>query len=962
MALKRCSHNESDVHCLSELRIVLLGGRNSGKSLVGNTILNQEAFILQERTTCLKREVEVQGRNVIVVDTPGWWCDFTAKETPELVRTEIRRSVYLSLPGPHIFLLVAKTDSLFIEKRRRAIEEHLELLGEKVWGHTLVVFTKGKNSGDKSFEDHVKASGKPLQWLLEKCSGRFQFFDIHKTRNDTQVMELMGKITQIVERNERCHFEMDIRTLQEMEQRKREVELKAHQRLIRIQNQRANVKARSYYPKNIRLVLLGAKGSGKSSTGNSILAAGSDQRFTHKKRTTQCMIKTCTIAERQLTLVDTPGWWMNYLTQDSTAFDKQEIVNSMYLCPPGPHAFILVVRVDRSFTEIYRRATEEHLELISKEIWRHVMLLFTYGDWLGDTTIEQHIESEGKALQWLVERCGNRYHVLNNKSPGNKFQMAELLEKIEDMMAGTGVSHFKIDESIFKELERRKQEEANRVKLRRENVQRKRQSLNAFKGHIPLPKVIRVILLGGKHSGKTSASRCILGNEVKETDSQNLIRGSAIIYKKKVEVVDTPGWTTECPDSEFNKELLNNTATCVLLLVVNASFSFTFRNLRAAEGHLQALGDKAWSSTIVLFTYGDWLGDVSVEQYIESEGDALQTLVEKCGNRYHVFNNKMKDGCTQVAQLMQKIDEMMLEKMLNSAVNKERIERPLVDGELQFDRKVQMGETLITPSCSSTKNNPNLGETGFSRPLLPKTLVDLTMRSRLLQSKNQALGCRSIQLHNGNLSQSTTGQRLIVVLNTSEWLHQNDPFIGVNRIERPDLPSLSVLNVTPDDQPRHELRTLRTESQEGRLQWRCTHYTARTAKERAFVDFVQTGSLQNLIDQWGDSNIKELEEFIDSYFEMVWQETVKEVKVEECSNTSPINCEVSGITETGLKYLASIDRKLSNLDILEDVQKDLKELKQNLKDFNQILQELRDRSKEAGLYNQTSEAKESDAQ
>lgn len=201
-----------------------------------------------------------------------------------------------------------------------------------------------------------------------------------------------------------------------------------------------------------------------------------------------------------------------------------------------------------------------------------------------------------------------------------------------------------------------------------------------------------------------------MGNEVKDTDSQNLIRGSAIIDDKKVEVVDTPGWTTECPDSEFNKELLNNTATCVLLLVINASSSFTFRNLRAAEGHLQALSDKAWSNTIVLFTYGDWLGDESLEQYIESEGDALQTLVEKCGNRYHVFNNKIKDGCTQVARLIQKIDEMMLEQMFNSGVNKERIERPLVYGELPFNKKVQRRETPISPpSCSSAKSNPDIG-------------------------------------------------------------------------------------------------------------------------------------------------------------------------------------------------------------------------------------------------------------
>lgn len=238
--------------------------------------------------------------------------------------------------------------------------------------------------------------------------------------------------------------------------------------------------------------------------------------------------------------------------------------------------------------------------------------------------------------------------------------------------------------------------------------------------------------------------------------------------------------------------------------------------------------------------------------------------------------------------------------------------------------------------------------------------------SSLLRSENQALGCRSIRLHNGNLSHRTTGQRLIVLLNTSEWLHQNDSFIGVNRSKRPELPSLAELNVTPDDQSRHALRTLRTESQEGRLfEWprlqcqRCMPYTARNAKEIAFVDFVQSGSLQDLIDQWGDSNIKELEAFIDSYFEMMWQETMKEVKEEECSNTSPINCEMSGITEVGLKYLASIDRKLSKLNILEDVQKDLKELNQNLKHFNQIFQELRDRGKEAGLSSQTSETKES---
>lgn len=941
MALKRCSHNQKDVQPLFELRIVLLGGQNSGKGFVGNTILNQEEFILQERTTCLKRAAQVQGRNVIVVDTPGWWCDFSARHTPQLVRREIKRSVSLSLPGPHVFLLVIKTDSVFIEKRRRAVEEHLKLLGETVWSHTLVLLTKGKNSKDKSLEDHVKASGKALQWLLEKCSGRFQVLDIHRPHNATQVMELMRKINQMVEGNERHHFEIDARTLQEMEDRKRDVEVKAQQRLIGIQNQRATLKAQSCHLQNFRLVLLGAKGSGKSSTGNSILAAGGDPSFTTKKRTAQCTMVTCTVAGRQVTVVDTPGWWMNYFTQDSTAFDKQEIVNSVYSCPPGPHAFVLVVRVDRSFTEIYRRAIEEHLELISKEIWRHTILLFTFGDWLGDTTIEQHIESEGKALQWLVERCGDRYHVLNNKSPGNGFQITELLEKIEDMIAETGMSHFEIE---VDEIERKKHEVANRVKLRRENVLRKRQRLNAFKEHVPLPTII-LILLGAKHSGKTSAARCILGNDGELTIDQKPLRGSATINEKKVEVVDTPGWTTEYPNSEFNRELLNGSETCVLLLVVNASSSFTFRNLRAAEGHLRALGRKVWSRTIVLFTNGDWLGDVSVEQYIESEGDALQMLVKKCGNRYHVFNSKIKDDGAQVTELMGKIEEMLLEQMLNSEVSKGSIERPLADEKLQFERRVQMGETQSSSSTSSssTKNKPAFGDTHISGE------IDLTMTntdSSLLQTQNQALACTGIRLCNRNLPRRNR-QKLIVVLNTSDWHWQNESFISLNTTDRPEI--------------RHELQTVRTESQEGRhsewprlLYQRSAPHTVQTAKEKAFLDFVQSRSLQDLIDQWGDSKIEELEAFIDSYFEMVWQETMQEAKSGE-SNTSPINCEISGITESGLEYLASIDRKLAKLDILEDVQKDLRELKQNLKHFNQIFQELKDRSKEPFLFSQPSE-------
>lgn len=41
------------------------------------------------------------------------------------------------------------------------------------------------------------------------------------------------------------------------------------------------------------------------------------------------------------------------------------------------------------------------------------------------------------------------------------------------------------------------------------------------------------------------------------------------------------------------------------------------------------------SAVGVLFTFGNALGVKTVERHIESEGNPLRNLTEKCGNRYH---------------------------------------------------------------------------------------------------------------------------------------------------------------------------------------------------------------------------------------------------------------------------------------------------------------------------------------
>ncbi|KAJ8358486.1 hypothetical protein AAFF_G00435840 [Aldrovandia affinis] len=217
--------------------------------------------------------------------------------------------------------------------------------------------------------------------------------------------------------------------------------------MTKVQKQRKALRAlfegEEHRLSELRIVLLGGRVNGKSSAGNTILGR---EEFESGIITAQCVKRQGEVAGRQVTVVDTPGWWYSSV-KHTRELDKQEIVRSVSLCPPGPYALFLVIDVSSSFTELYRRSVEEHLEFLSERVWRHTIVLFTWGDCLGDTTIEQHIETEGKALQWLVEKCGNRYHVLNNENRGDGTQVTELLEKIEETVARNKSGHFTIEES-----------------------------------------------------------------------------------------------------------------------------------------------------------------------------------------------------------------------------------------------------------------------------------------------------------------------------------------------------------------------------------------------------------------------------------------------------------------------------------------------------------------------------------